>query len=191
MIPEVTIDEKGCRGCTLCADTCPGLVFEVDHEKHMAKVVRAEDCIGCRSCIYLCPSACIHVGNVHPQRPFHRTGHNVEFVEKFVQSQETVASLTKDDWKEAYDDVAATLTQLARAMEDMVGRGSKAVGRQAGKVGASHLPEMYEESTLPGLMERLQKRFQHAIDFQCSASGDEVNLTLSPCRMATMLEGTK
>jgi ferredoxin len=187
-MPTVTIQEHGCRGCTMCADICPADVFEVDKENFMATVQRQDDCIGCLSCAYICPSNCIEVADATPQRPFYRIEENVQFVEKFVQAKAATTSLTDADWDEAYKDVSATLVSLSKAIMEMMGRGAKAVGRRAGTVGASHLPEMYEESDLDGVFRALQRRFRSALDFEYTVDGDEVTLDLKPCGLCGMVE---
>ncbi|VFN00768.1 MAG: 4Fe-4S dicluster domain-containing protein [Candidatus Kentron sp. G] len=59
---HVTIDEKGCRGCSLCVDNCPVQVFErtpiarKPTQRAVARVIRSADCMGCFACYYLCPS---------------------------------------------------------------------------------------------------------------------------------------
>jgi len=51
-MPTVTIEETGCRGCTLCVDTCPVDVFTLNEEKNIAEESHGNDCIGCLSCYY-------------------------------------------------------------------------------------------------------------------------------------------
>lgn len=75
-MPTVTINDKGCRGCSMCIDECPVLVFDrVEKSKTsgsgtVAKVSRSDDCMGCFACYYSCPSQCIQISDVEIQRPF-------------------------------------------------------------------------------------------------------------------------
>ena len=53
---KITIDEKVCKGCGLCADACPKKVISLS-EHHMntagyfvAEAVNPQNCIGCVLC---------------------------------------------------------------------------------------------------------------------------------------------
>jgi NAD-dependent dihydropyrimidine dehydrogenase PreA subunit len=185
---KVKIEEKGCRGCTLCEDICPVDVFEYDQGKDLAKVARMDDCIGCLSCIYVCPSRCVFVTDVDVLRPFHRIEHNVALVEKFLQAKLTAASLKNEDWDEAHKDVSVRLHALAGSVTETMGRGQKAVGRKAGELAASHLPEMYEEKGVEDVLKRMQMRFKGAFDFDISTDGDKLSLMFHPCGLYQVVE---
>jgi len=187
-MPTVKIEDKGCRGCTMCVDICPSDVFEYDDAKELALVKRQDDCIGCYACFYVCPSQCVELGDIHIQRPFYRLEGNVALVEKFLQATSATKTLTVEDWEEAHKDVSSTLTALAEALVEMVGRGTKALGRKAGAVAAGHLPEMYEEKDLEGILRALQERFKHAFDFDYKASGDNIDFTFHPCGLVRVVE---
>jgi 2-oxoglutarate ferredoxin oxidoreductase subunit delta len=187
---QVKIEEKGCRGCTLCVDTCPTQVFDFVQAQNLATVARAVDCIGCYACYYLCPSQCIELSETHIQRPFYRMAENVALVEKFLQAPTgTTSTLTLEDWDEAYADVASTMTMLGRAITEMVGRGTAALGRKSGAVAAAHLPEMYEEKDLDGVLRALQAKLKHAFDFDPARSGSEISFSFHPCGLARVVEG--
>lgn len=81
---EMTIDEKACRGCRLCLDVCPTECFSFDAGTGKASVAIVENCIGCLSCAYLCPSGAIAHRNHYAVKNFYR---NIEFsrrMEKFL-----------------------------------------------------------------------------------------------------------
>ncbi len=191
-MPVVEIDSKGCRGCSLCVDYCPVEVFDrIEHPKikhYRAKVARADDCMGCFACFHLCPSQCIRVTDVEIQRPFYRVDENVVFVERFLQTGTASSLVTEADWDDAYTDISETLIALARAIESIMGRGVKALGRRAGIVAAPHFPEVYEEKDLAGRLERLQKRFKHSFDFDFELVGEEVRFTFAPCGLCRVVE---
>jgi NAD-dependent dihydropyrimidine dehydrogenase PreA subunit len=181
----VTIEEKGCRGCTMCVDVCPVDVFEFDDAGFVAKVARTEDCIGCLSCVYVCPSRCVEVADVELLRPFHRIEHHAALVERLLQGDSQRTTVVEDDWAEAQRDVAVRLDALGGAVTETMGRGQKAVGRKAGGLAAEHMPEMYEEEDLDGVLRRMQRRFRHAFTFDYAIldgeDGKEVELTFTPC----------
>lgn len=187
---QVTIEERGCRGCTLCVDVCPGDVFNYDEQKELASVGRTVDCIGCYSCYYLCPSQCIGISDCHIQRPFYRIEDNVAFIERFVQAKMTTASLSPEDWDEAYSDVTSTMTSLSKAIVEMIGRATGAVGRKSGMMAAAHLPEMYEEKSVEGIISAMQRQFKHAFDFEPQISGEEINLTFNGCGLNRVVTKT-
>nr|VFK40467.1 MAG: NAD-dependent dihydropyrimidine dehydrogenase, PreA subunit [Candidatus Kentron sp. TC] len=197
-MPHVTIDEKGCRGCSLCVDNCPVQVFERTQPTDQsiqatARVVRAGDCIGCFACHYLCPSQCIALRDVEIQRPFYRVDENTALVERFLQEGATTRGVTTqglgaDDWEEAYQDVAITLVSLADAIESIMGRGLNALGRRSGVVAATHFPELYEERDLAGKLTRLRKRFRHSFDFEFSISDENIAFTFMPCGLHGIVE---
>jgi NAD-dependent dihydropyrimidine dehydrogenase PreA subunit len=180
-MPTVKIEDKGCRGCTLCVDICPCDVFDYVEADQLAKVSRQDDCIGCFSCFYLCPSACIELGDVELQRPFYRIEQNAAFVEKFLQARPASKALAEADWEEAYKDVSVTMASLSTAIVEMLGRGTRALGRKSGAVAAAHLPEIYEERGLEGVLDRLRERFEHSFPFTYERSGEEVTFTFEGC----------
>jgi NAD-dependent dihydropyrimidine dehydrogenase PreA subunit len=170
---KITVTEKGCRGCTLCADVCPVKLFEFHEGQDYPAVMRQEDCIGCLSCSYICPSGCIAVTEVETLRPFHRIEAHAAFIEKFLQEKTACKSLTKEDLDEASRDVAARLVAL---------------GRQSGTLAAAHLPEVYEEKGIEHVMSGIQRLFREAFVFDYTVSGEEVNLTFHPCGLCSIVE---
>jgi len=186
---KVSIVERGCRGCTLCVDTCPVGVFAQEASSSVATVVHPEDCLGCLSCVYVCPSRCIEVADVEVLRPFHRIEGHVALVERFLQEPSATRTLTAADWEEARRDVAARLHALASSVVETMGRGHKPVGRRAGAVAASHMPEMYEHVDLPGVLAGLKRELGAAFPLEFEVSGDAVRVGLAPCGLCAVVEG--
>jgi ferredoxin len=156
-------------------------VFDYKEAENLAVVARTEDCIGCASCIYICPSQCIAVDDVEQLRPFHRIEKHAALIDKFLQAKQTSTVLTAEDWEEAAKDVNARMFALAHALVETMGRATKAVGRAAGGVAAEHLPEMYEETTVEALLERMQGRFKGSFDFDYKVAGDDIEMNFHPC----------
>lgn len=184
----VQIEERGCRGCSLCVEICPVDVFEKGQTDPVPKIVSAADCMGCFSCVYICPSRCIAVDDVQLQRPFYRSEENMALVEKFLQSSNTMAMLTEKDWDEACRDVSMTLVSLSKAILALMGRGTRAIGRKSGSITAAHLPEIYEEKDLNGILRRLQDRLRHFFDFDCRMDNDDIELRFMPCPLSQVAE---
>jgi NAD-dependent dihydropyrimidine dehydrogenase PreA subunit len=181
-MPIVSITESGCRGCTLCADLCPVDVFAFDERTGLAQVVGTEDCIGCLSCEYACPSQCIAVSEIKHVPPFHRVEANVALVEQFLQTKSATEAITDGELDQAYNEVGILLSAFAEAITDILGRGHKSVGRRAGTVAAAHLPEMYEQSVLDDLLRHMNARFGSSFDFSYTIEGgSNVDLCVQPC----------
>ena len=57
---SVRIDAELCKGCGYCKELCPKQVYEFGEDmnaagyKYMA-VVAMDNCIGCRTCMMVCP----------------------------------------------------------------------------------------------------------------------------------------
>ncbi len=180
-MPKVTIEETGCRGCTLCSDTCPVDVFEIDQEKNIAHVTHSDDCIGCLSCFYLCPSQCITIDECKAIKPFHRIEKDTTFVEKFLQTKTATTTISKDELKIAFGEIGLLLTSFSSAISEILGRGHKSVGRRAGTVAASHLPEMYEQKDLEALLNRMKARFGTSFDFEYTLQDNSIEISVQPC----------
>lgn len=187
-MPTVHIEEAGCRDCGLCVEICPTDVFEQALQdggaRKLAKVVRQDDCIGCTSCVYLCPSRCLSVTSDNPQRPFHRMESNAALVARFLQQVPATQQLGQADYDEALKDTHVRLKALSDALKEIMGRGQRAVGRSAGNLAAAHMPEMYETAELAQLLAGMRRRFAHAFDFEAKIEEDaSATLTFPACAM--------
>jgi NAD-dependent dihydropyrimidine dehydrogenase PreA subunit len=189
-MPNIAIDESGCRACNLCVEICPTDVLEMDSGGDIAKVVRIDDCIGCTSCMYLCPSRCLEVTEFAEQRPFYRIEQNTAFIAKFLQKKPAIAELTEPDLQEALGDLSQRLVALATTTVETVGRGQKALGRRSGALAASHLPEMYESADPEGVTARLKNRFQNCFDFEPKINDGKKDITFkfSKCAVAPVVK---
>jgi ferredoxin len=187
-MPTVSIDDKGCRGCTLCVDICPVEVFELEPKTEIAKVKCTENCVGCLSCQYLCPSECVSITDVQLIRPFHRTDANGAFIEKFIQAKLPSRALSREDLDKGKVEIALLLRAYGEAVEEVIGRGHKALGRRAGNLAASHLPEMYEDKDLDRVLARMRTRFGRSFAFQHRLSGDQVELSVEDCGLAHVVQ---
>jgi NAD-dependent dihydropyrimidine dehydrogenase PreA subunit len=189
-MPKVAIDTNGCRACSLCIDICPTDVFVMNEQTEIAEVSKEDDCIGCTSCQYLCPSRCLTVTEHSAQRPFFRIEQNRQLVEKFLQQPTAAQQLTDADWQEALRDVSVRLHALGQSVTETMGRGQKAVGRKAGQLAAAHLPEMYEGRSVEDVLQRMRKRFESSFDFEPSVTdgGSEITCKFSKCALGAMVE---
>ena len=64
---SITIDEKICKGCGLCANACPKKVISISKHRmnangyFVAEAVNKQNCIGCAFCATMCPDCAIEV----------------------------------------------------------------------------------------------------------------------------------
>jgi ABC-type transporter Mla subunit MlaD len=100
-------------------------------------------------------------------------------ISRFLQQVPATEALTQTDFDEALKDTHVRLQALGDALKEIMGRGQKAVGRSAGNLAATHMPEMYESSQLTDLLAGLKKRFAHAFDFQSNIESDGTTVTLT------------
>jgi len=52
---QVVLDETKCKGIGFCQQVCPGNCFDIDKDKKIAAIPRAENCVQCGACIVQCP----------------------------------------------------------------------------------------------------------------------------------------
>ena len=189
-MPNIAIDDGGCRACSLCVEVCPVDVLEMDDAQELAKVKKEDDCIGCTSCVYLCPSRCIEVTDIQPQRPFYRIEQNAALIEKFLQKKSARAQLEDADYDEALKDVHVRLHALSDAASETMGRGQKAAGRKAGALAATHLPELYEGRDMTEVVELLRARFEQAFSFSSHVAGgdDSISVDFDHCALQGVVE---
>jgi ferredoxin len=70
-VVRIEIHDDACRGCELCVDVCPTEVLAMD-QRRKAYAKTPEDCIGCLSCGYLCPSGALQHADYHEVKNFYR-----------------------------------------------------------------------------------------------------------------------
>jgi ferredoxin len=185
---RVTLEEPGCRGCSLCVETCPVQVFALADGAEVPTVAAQESCIGCLSCAYDCPSQCIEVAEILSLRPFHRIEQHARLVRRFLQRQTAAEALTEADVEEAWHDVAARLGALSATVTETLGSGYRAVARRAGTMAAAHLPEMYEEAGLDGVLTGMQRQLGSAFAFDFTLDDGRAALRLDPCGLCRVVE---
>lgn len=58
---QIIIDEKRCKGCGMCVDSCPKHVYDHPFLGSKPVIARVEDCIACGICDLRCPDFAITV----------------------------------------------------------------------------------------------------------------------------------
>ncbi len=59
---EVIVDSAKCSGDEECVGSCPASVFEMTDGK--ADPVNVDDCLGCETCVEICPEEAITVNEI-------------------------------------------------------------------------------------------------------------------------------
>jgi ferredoxin len=57
---RIEFDPEQCRGAGFCERVCPRNVFEVDHDRRLASLPGAGQCVQCGACIVQCPFDALH-----------------------------------------------------------------------------------------------------------------------------------
>lgn len=52
---KIILDEKRCKGAGFCEQVCPRNCYQVDKNRHIATIARANRCVQCGACIVQCP----------------------------------------------------------------------------------------------------------------------------------------
>ena len=66
-MPRIIVDERYCKGCSLCIEVCPKNCIALDPEKitakgyHPAMLTDESLCTGCTNCALICPDVAITV----------------------------------------------------------------------------------------------------------------------------------
>jgi len=64
---KIIIDEKVCKGCSMCVSACPKKIVELATGEinskgyHPAKLTDESKCSGCTACATMCPETAITV----------------------------------------------------------------------------------------------------------------------------------
>ena len=64
---RIIVDDEICKGCGLCAASCPRNIIDFPHDimnskgYHPAKLINEDECIGCAMCAMMCPDCAIIV----------------------------------------------------------------------------------------------------------------------------------
>lgn len=191
---KITIDEKACRGCKLCVDICPTDVYEFDEKEKKCKVKIAADCIECMSCQYICPSNCITQEGLYYSKNFFRNEDVYGRVGRYLFPLQDSMELSKEDYTLAAKDIRTRLSALGATFKKMVGASAPTVATTAGRAGAWHLPEMYDEKagSLSSLLDDLKSRLKFGWDMNTEMKGDNeatLIITACPVREICQLEG--
>jgi NAD-dependent dihydropyrimidine dehydrogenase PreA subunit len=52
---SIVLDSERCKGAAFCRQVCPRGVFEIDYDRRLASLPKAQQCVRCGACIVQCP----------------------------------------------------------------------------------------------------------------------------------------
>ena len=71
-VAEIEINQKWCKGCTLCAAFCPKAVYTSDSSGHQI-ITDSSKCILCMLCVERCPDFALTVTATQPEEKVEST----------------------------------------------------------------------------------------------------------------------
>jgi NAD-dependent dihydropyrimidine dehydrogenase PreA subunit len=80
----ISVHEAACRVCGLCVEKCPTRVLRLDAGDSCVRIGCLEDCIGCLSCSYVCPSGALLHAGVPLVRNFYRDVRSCERLARYL-----------------------------------------------------------------------------------------------------------
>lgn len=66
-MPRIIVDERYCKGCSLCVTVCPREIIALDPDRinakgyHPAMLTDESRCTACANCALICPDVAITV----------------------------------------------------------------------------------------------------------------------------------
>ena len=58
---RIIVDEKVCKGCSMCIHACPKKIIALAKDRLNAKGYHPAACVGCAACATMCPDSAITV----------------------------------------------------------------------------------------------------------------------------------
>ena len=64
---RIIVDEKVCKGCSMCINACPKNIIALSKDSlnakgyHPAELIDEAACVGCAACATMCPDTAITV----------------------------------------------------------------------------------------------------------------------------------
>lgn len=171
----ITVDEKACVGCALCAEYCRTEVFSFNEEKCVAEVSRPEECFGCLGCTEICPATAIdHEGVVLSQSYYHDP-YALKLASRMTDGSWKAPNVPTDKalWLRALDDLGVRLLSVAAVFRQTLGSGLPGVGTLAGQTLAGQLPRYRACSSLEESLELTREQFSPAWEIYPKSEGDD------------------
>jgi ferredoxin len=181
---QISVDDKACVSCSLCAEICPTDVFAFDEAKGVPEVVKPDECFGCLSCSEICPPHCITHEGVKTSENYYHDPYAVRLAGRLA------ADLGEPSWKsldstegraKALTDLGVRLRSVAEVFKQTVGSSLPAVGTMAGRTLARHLPRYRAPQNLGEAIDLAILQFAPAWEMDATLEGDQLEVTVNRC----------
>jgi ferredoxin len=183
MTVAITIDEKACVGCSLCAEVCPTNVFEFDAARDIPVVKKPVECFGCLSCSEICPATAVHHEGITKSASFYHNSDALALARKLGQPVDAI-NVPMDDKEEmalAETDLGVRLLSVAAVLKQTLGDSVSAIGTQAGRSLAVQLPRYQEPASLEESLLLTKQLFAPAWDLEFVLRDKALSLTVRTC----------
>jgi L-aspartate semialdehyde sulfurtransferase ferredoxin len=179
----VTVDEKACVGCSLCADICSTKVLSFNEAKAVAEVVKPKECFGCLACAEICPSDAIDHTGVIMQDAYYHDPYALHVASRLTTGPLPGVNVPTDKATRdaALRDLGVRLLSVAAVFKATIGAGLPAVGTLAGRTLAGQLPRYKQPKTIEETLALAQEQFFPAWELQPTLTGDQLGITVKAC----------
>lgn len=180
---QITVDDKACVSCSLCAEVCPTDVFAFDEEVGVPSVEHPGECFGCLSCSEICPSNCIDHDGLELSVAHHNDPYAMRLAARLGCETEGRFNTPSDTESrdQALQDLGIRLLSVAEVFKRTLGGSLPAVGTIAGRTLARHLPRYRAPESLDEALELAERQFSPAWAFDAAIDGDALTLTVGDC----------
>jgi NAD-dependent dihydropyrimidine dehydrogenase PreA subunit len=180
---EISVDEKACVSCSLCAEICPTDVFVWDEEKGVPEVAKPGECFGCLSCSEICPPHCITHRGVELAESHYHDPYALRLASRLAADVQGRFNVPSDEAAQgrAAADLGVRLRSVAEVFKRTLGGSLPAVGTMAGRTLARHLPRYREPKGLDEALALAKKQFAPAWEFETTRNGEELTIDVDRC----------
>jgi ferredoxin len=187
---QITVDDKACVSCSLCAEICPTDVFVWDEAKGVPEVARPGECFGCLSCSEICPPHCISHEGVQLAESHYHDPYALHLASRLASDIGGRFNVPTDEasQRQAAVDLGVRLRSVAEVFKRTLGGSLPAVGTMAGRTLARHLPRYREPAGLDEALELAKAQFAPAWELETSRSGDDLTVTVGRCFVREVCE---
>lgn len=180
---QITVDDKACVSCSLCAEICPTDVFIWDEAKGLPRVDKPAECFGCLSCSEICPPHCItHEGVVLSESHYHDP-YALRLASRLAADVGGRFNVPGDPASQtrAATDLGVRLRSVAEVFKRTLGGSLPAVGTMAGRTLARHLPRYREPHGLDEALALAVKQFAPAWELTTDRKGEDLTVDIGRC----------
>ena len=172
---DITVDEKACVGCALCADYCQTGVFSFDEEKQVACVSKPKECFGCLGCSEICPATAIDHKGVVLSEAYYHNPRALKLASAMKSDCWRAPNVPeeKEKWEQALTDLGVRLLSIASVFKQTVGSGLPAVGTLAGRTLAGQLPRYKVCASLEDALELACEQFSPTWEIEPRFEGED------------------